>query len=319
MKRKPLIVGIDPGTTTALAFLDVNGEVIDVESGKNYGKRKLIKKISEKGNPMIIGTDKSSLPSTMKEVVTKFKCKVVTPEEDLTKEKKNQFTEEHRELLDNDHEKDALAAAIHAYKSNRKTLRKIKEKEGKRYEEVVRKKFLGIKERKKEKKKAEEHEKTSKKNQVNTQKYEERTLSLQEKIKELKEEIQERKRKSKEQKTEISTLKEERGITEREAYLQSRINKLKREKEEIEDKLKTFIEAHDSGQVKKMKEKQMKRTKYTENEETFDKLKKRGEEAYLVKILHETDNEVYYREKDHCKPEGNIVKDMIQKYRETRK
>ena len=84
MKLKELlIVGIDPGTTTAYALLDLNGNLLDVNSSKNYDLGTLIKVIAEKGLPLIVGCDKKNVPWFVQDFATKTGAKVISPEEDL--------------------------------------------------------------------------------------------------------------------------------------------------------------------------------------------------------------------------------------------
>ena len=47
MEKKLLIAGIDPGTTTAYALLDLKGNIVRVESSKEFNLNTLIKKITD--------------------------------------------------------------------------------------------------------------------------------------------------------------------------------------------------------------------------------------------------------------------------------
>ncbi|MCK4635195.1 MAG: DUF460 domain-containing protein, partial [Candidatus Aenigmarchaeota archaeon] len=116
MKLPKVIVGIDPGTTAAVAVINLKGKLLALESRRNFGKNNMIKYISSIGSPTIIATDKALPPSMVMKVSSNFNSFVFYPEEDL----------KHREKIDivrsfkakDSHQKDALAAALFAYSKN---------------------------------------------------------------------------------------------------------------------------------------------------------------------------------------------------------
>lgn len=315
---RPIIIGIDPGTTAAIAFVDGYGEPIEVKSSRKYSKEKFIQEIREAGTPLIIGTDKSSLPSSIEEVATKFHCKVNTPSEDLSQEKKSQLVGEYTHLAGNEHEKDALASALQAYRSYASQLEKIRQRNKDNYEEVVRKKFLDLPEEGGKHTEEQKRPRTQKKSE-STENYRKQVKNLQEEIKYLQSKLEDKKERVRELEDRISRLKERKGITDREALLESKIAKLKKQKREINRQLRRFAEAHGNQEIKRMNEEEMKRKRTTEDPETFQKLKEKGKEAHLVDILLETSEEMYYKEIDHCKPSEDLVKDMVSNYREKRR
>lgn len=119
-KSKPLILGIDPGTTTAVAILDALGRTLQCFSSKNPDKSQVILKVVRYGEPIAVGTDKSAVPSTVGGYARKLGAIVVSPAKDLTKVEKKSVIDK---SLGNDHEQDALAAAKFAYKSIEPRLR----------------------------------------------------------------------------------------------------------------------------------------------------------------------------------------------------
>lgn len=113
--RKRTIVGIDPGSTSAIAVLDTKGGLRELESKKHMGDEEIIRKVSEAGKPVLVATDKGKVPSTVEEVATNFGAKVFTPDDDLSVHGKKELT---RNMdYENLHERDALAAALNAYNS----------------------------------------------------------------------------------------------------------------------------------------------------------------------------------------------------------
>ncbi len=123
MKLPKVIVGIDPGTTAAVAVINLKGKLLALESRRNFGKNNMIKYISSIGSPTIIATDKALPPSMVMKVSSNFNSFVFYPEEDL----------KHREKIDivrnfkakDSHQKDALAAALFAYSKNEDMLKRV--------------------------------------------------------------------------------------------------------------------------------------------------------------------------------------------------
>jgi len=121
--KKPLIVGIDPGTTLGYAFLDLDGQLIETGSGKQFPIHLLIKKAVAAGKPIFVGTDKKAVPASVQEFAAKTGARIIAPPEDLKVQEKNEWVVDSE--IKNDHERDALAAALFAYNEQAPLLRKI--------------------------------------------------------------------------------------------------------------------------------------------------------------------------------------------------
>ena len=119
-----LIVGIDPGTTLGYAVLDINKKIIEINSSKELNLNALIKKISEIGSPIIVGTNKKKKKKNcfIRKFAAQFNAKLVAPKEDLKIEDKNELT---RDYKLNSHQRDALAAALCAYSKYERLFSKI--------------------------------------------------------------------------------------------------------------------------------------------------------------------------------------------------
>ncbi|AAB91237.1 MULTISPECIES: DUF460 domain-containing protein [Archaeoglobus] len=115
-----LIVGIDPGATTAIAALDLRGELVDMKSRKGWSPAEVIEFISSLGKPVVVSTDKSSPPEFVSKIRASFNAVLYTPKEDMSVEKKRILTSKYS--TSNDHERDALAAAIDAFNSYKSKL-----------------------------------------------------------------------------------------------------------------------------------------------------------------------------------------------------
>ena len=78
--RRGLIVGYDPGTTSAISILDIRGNLISLISKRDIGKANTIKIIAQFGRPLIISTDKNPLPRSVEKLASKFGVKSFIPE-----------------------------------------------------------------------------------------------------------------------------------------------------------------------------------------------------------------------------------------------
>ncbi len=112
--RTAVIVGVDPGTTIGLAVLDLHGTVITLASSRNISLDQVMIIITEKGKPIIIATDKKQIPEYVRSIGAAFNAAVYAPPEDTGREEKRILTNSY--LYSNDHEMDALACALLAYK-----------------------------------------------------------------------------------------------------------------------------------------------------------------------------------------------------------
>ncbi|MBI2102014.1 DUF460 domain-containing protein [Candidatus Woesearchaeota archaeon] len=121
--KKPLIVGIDPGTTTGYAVLDIEGNLLYVNSSKHLDLNQLISKTISFGKAVLVGTDKAKAPGMVEAFATKLGAKVISPEEDLKVIDKKEITKNFS--FSDEHQGDALASALFAYRSARALLDKI--------------------------------------------------------------------------------------------------------------------------------------------------------------------------------------------------
>jgi len=121
--KKLLIVGIDPGTTSAYACIDLFGRVVKLHSSKELKFSTIISDISKIGLPVIVSADKRTVPSMVKNFAVKTGARLVIPKEDLLVKDKQQLTRKYR--FWNMHEMDALASALFAFKKNRALIKKL--------------------------------------------------------------------------------------------------------------------------------------------------------------------------------------------------
>ena len=117
-RREAVVVGIDPGTTTAVAVVDLDGELLNVTSSRSSDTAEVIKWIIERGRPVVVAADVRSMPSTVEKIRRSFDAAGWTPEDDLRVVEKKRATSENEYRLENDHERDAAAAAVFAYRDH---------------------------------------------------------------------------------------------------------------------------------------------------------------------------------------------------------
>ena len=112
-RRDHVVVGIDPGTTTAVAVTDLEGSVLDVWSSRTADTATVIEWIIEHGRPVVVAADVEPMPETVEKIRRSFDAAGWIPTRDLSVDKKLHRTRE--EAYDNDHERDAMAAALFAF------------------------------------------------------------------------------------------------------------------------------------------------------------------------------------------------------------
>ncbi|GAB6860905.1 DUF460 domain-containing protein [Haloplanus litoreus] len=112
-RRDRVLVGIDPGTTTAAAVVGLDGDVLDVFSTRTADTAGVIEWLVERGRPVVVAADVEPMPETVEKFRRSFDAAGWEPESDLPVDEKLHRTREH--TYDNDHERDAMAAALFAF------------------------------------------------------------------------------------------------------------------------------------------------------------------------------------------------------------
>ncbi|THE65372.1 DUF460 domain-containing protein [Salinadaptatus halalkaliphilus] len=125
-RRDHVVVGIDPGTTTAVAIVSLEGEVLDVWSSRTSDTADVIEWIVERGRPIVIAADVTPMPETVEKFRRSFDAAGWTPQTDLPVDEKQHRTREHP--YDDDHQRDAMAAALYAADAHENQFDRIAEK-----------------------------------------------------------------------------------------------------------------------------------------------------------------------------------------------
>ncbi|MCZ7363084.1 MAG: DUF460 domain-containing protein [Candidatus Methanoperedens sp.] len=125
-KRDYIIVGIDPGTTTAIAVLTLFGELRMLHSSRTISIPDVIEMIAEEGRPLIIASDVFPTPNAVEKIRRAFNAVLGSPEDIITTEDKIEFAKPFE--YSNPHERDAIAAAVSVFRKNRNKFEQIKRK-----------------------------------------------------------------------------------------------------------------------------------------------------------------------------------------------
>ena len=131
-RRDHVVVGIDPGTTTAAAIVGLDGTVLDVDSSRTNDRAELTEWIIERGRPVVVAADVTPMPETVEKIRRSFDAAGWEPQRDLPVDEKKHRTRE--EGYDNDHERDAMAAALSAFDAHESQFDRIARKVPPRHE-----------------------------------------------------------------------------------------------------------------------------------------------------------------------------------------
>ncbi len=125
-KRDHIIVGIDPGTTMAVAVLTLDGELRMLHSSRTISIPDVIEMVAEEGRPLIIASDVFPTPNAVEKIRRAFNAVSGSPGDVLTAEDKIEFASPYG--YSNSHERDAIAAAVSVYRKNKNKFEQIKKK-----------------------------------------------------------------------------------------------------------------------------------------------------------------------------------------------
>ncbi len=107
-------------------MLDLNGHVINVASSRTWDFSELIGLLIERGHPLIIAADKTPVPSNVERVKRAFNAILWVPPTSLSVDQKVRATRSIAHM--NDHERDALAAALEAWRSVKNKLEGVEKR-----------------------------------------------------------------------------------------------------------------------------------------------------------------------------------------------
>jgi len=71
-RRGYIIVGLDPGTTTGIAALNLSGDLVDLVSSRAMSSSDVIEWIAARGRPLVVATDVFPTPGAVEKVKRAF-------------------------------------------------------------------------------------------------------------------------------------------------------------------------------------------------------------------------------------------------------
>ena len=124
--REHIIVGVDPGTTIGVAVLNLDGELKGLVSSRMMAVPEIVGYIREMGKPVVVATDVVPPPATVEKIKRSFKATLFVPNERISVDEKVKLAKPYG--YGNDHERDALAAAVKAYNAYKNKFAQIDRK-----------------------------------------------------------------------------------------------------------------------------------------------------------------------------------------------
>ena len=109
------IVGIDPGKTSAIAAVDLNGRLVHSAHMRFGGMDWLVREAQSSGTPAVVASDRPDVSPAVRKINAAFNARLFYPNRELTSDEKREISKG-VELKD-PHERDAYAAAIKAYRA----------------------------------------------------------------------------------------------------------------------------------------------------------------------------------------------------------
>jgi len=111
----PVIVGIDPGTTSAVTVLNHTGELVAATSNKEFSRSEITRFVIDNGRPVLLAVDVTPPPANAEKIASTFGVSLWEPEHDLKTDEKDELAAAYSSDIHDDHIRDALAAARKAY------------------------------------------------------------------------------------------------------------------------------------------------------------------------------------------------------------
>jgi len=125
-RRKFTIVGIDPGTTVGIAILSLNGDLLYLKSFRGIAPDEVVKLIAEYGKPAVVASDVTPIPGSVEKIRRSFNAIPASPGIEVSAEEKIALGKTFG--YSNDHERDALTAALLTYRNYKNIFSRIEKK-----------------------------------------------------------------------------------------------------------------------------------------------------------------------------------------------
>ncbi len=109
-ERRRTIVGFDPGTTSAIAVLDLDRNILLMKSMRNAGFDEIVEEVISVGKPTVVACDVSPAPDVVRKLAASFDAYLSVPEMDMEVEEKSRLARPYSP--GDNHQRDSLAAAL---------------------------------------------------------------------------------------------------------------------------------------------------------------------------------------------------------------
>lgn len=126
-KARYFILGVDPGTTAAYCLLTLDGKVQVLRSSKELTRDDMIREVYRKGIPVMIASDVPQVPHFVEKIASTINATVYTPQKPIPVSEKQELARNYSDSIRarNAHERDALTAAVFAFRSIQPKLQQI--------------------------------------------------------------------------------------------------------------------------------------------------------------------------------------------------
>jgi predicted RNase H-like nuclease (RuvC/YqgF family) len=135
------IVGFDPGVTSGVAIISLQGELLFSDSFRNLRLEDIAEAVAKVGHPLIVATDVSPPSDSAARLCRMFGATLYYPTISLTVVEKQGMT--YGGGVSDVHQRDAFASAISAFRNYRPMIDKIRSKVGDKYGMVFEKLLKG--------------------------------------------------------------------------------------------------------------------------------------------------------------------------------
>jgi predicted RNase H-like nuclease (RuvC/YqgF family) len=126
LRRRFTIVGIDQGMTVGIAVLSLDGDLLYLKSFRGIAPDKVVKLIAEYWKPALVASDVTPMPVSVEKIRRSFNVVPASPGIEVSAEEKIALGKTFG--YSNDHERDALTAALLTYRSYKNIFTRIEKK-----------------------------------------------------------------------------------------------------------------------------------------------------------------------------------------------
>lgn len=121
-----VFVGVDPGTTTSIAAVDLEGRVVEVVSQREFSIDRALLYLQKFKKVALVATDVTPAPKYVAKLASKINAPLFVPQAPLSIEEKRRLTSEIKPR--NLHERDSIAAALKAYRVNKSKIVQLRKR-----------------------------------------------------------------------------------------------------------------------------------------------------------------------------------------------